>query len=122
MFLSNILLKYTESSSPALNTACNTISSENGVKEIPKKSKPRSQTSKKANGSPAKKHTSKYFQDQLMKEEREAMSVDAEDDDFTTPTVSVASGAKKTETKKEDEDDECEDDSDEDGDWEEVEG
>ncbi|XP_012682897.2 DNA repair protein complementing XP-C cells [Clupea harengus] len=94
---------------------------ENGVKEIPKKSKPRSQTSKKANGSPAKKHTSKYFQDQLMKEEREAMSVDAEDDDFTTPTVSVASGAKKTETKKEDEDDECEDDSDEDGDWEEVE-
>ncbi|XP_048096620.1 LOW QUALITY PROTEIN: DNA repair protein complementing XP-C cells [Alosa alosa] len=101
---------------------------ENGVKEVPKKSKAKSQTSKKAGSSSAKKHTSKYFQDQPMKREPETMNVDADnnneddDDDFIVPAVAVASGVKKTETKKEEEDDEeCEDDSDEDGDWEEVE-
>ncbi|XP_062396243.1 DNA repair protein complementing XP-C cells [Sardina pilchardus] len=103
---------------------------ENGVKVVPKKSKTKSQTSKKAASSPAKKHTSKYFQDQPMKREPEIMNVDADDsdedddDDFIVPAAAVAPGVKKTQTKKgeEDKDDEeCEDDSDEDGDWEEVE-
>lgn len=98
---------------------------ENGVEEIPKKSqpRPRSQTSKKAERSPAKKQASKYFKVKPEAISDNAAASDEEDDDFIIPTVTT-SGLKTTETKTEEEDEDigdCEDDSDEDEDWEEVE-
>lgn len=104
------------------------MSADNGVEDIPKKSKPRprSQTSKKAERSPAKKQASKYFKVKPETTSDNAADSDEEDDDFIVPTVALAaSEMKKPEPKTEEEDEDigdCEDDSDEDGDWEEVEG
>ncbi|XP_063065644.1 DNA repair protein complementing XP-C cells [Engraulis encrasicolus] len=92
---------------------------ENGRKQTSKKPTPRSQTSKKTNGS-KKKHTSEYFVDQPMKEEDDDDDDIIIDNDFVPPAAVVAA-VKKKDAKEEDDDDNFEDDSDEDGDWEEVE-